>query len=250
MPRAIFFIKIARSYLFTSALSFHLFLPQSLSVLAFAFLYSCLCFSLFLSLLPSIFAFASIYFHPVLPSILAPDFFYSHLCFHLSSPRARSASQHPRFTSRRSFSHDFSLPRHTLFGIKLCIANSFPVIWPYFVLRHTFFLTKVCIASRVGQFVVSLRRAGVFLMPRHTLFGMKLCIANSFPVIWPCFVPRHTFYRTKVCIASKVTCLPPDFQLAIQVFSIKRVCRRQKTHTLNQNATAAHENLLLRVCRG
>ena len=133
----------------------------------------------------------------------------------------------------------------------------------------------------LGRFVVSLRRAGVFLMPRHTLFAMKPCIANSFLVIWPCFVPRHTFFLTKVCIASRVgavcriveACrrvphaathlLPhkslcreqsdmssPDFQLAIQVFSIKRVCRRKKTHTLNPNATAAHENLLLRVCRG
>ena len=75
---------------------------------------------------------------------------YSHLCFHLSLPRTRSASQHPRFTSRRSFSHDFSLPRHTLFGIKPCIASSFPVIRPCFVQRHTFYRAKVCIASRVG----------------------------------------------------------------------------------------------------
>ena len=75
---------------------------------------------------------------------------YSHLCFHLSSPRSRSASRHPRFTSRRSFSHDFSLQRHTLFGIKLCIASSFPFICLCFVPRHTFYRTKVCIASRVG----------------------------------------------------------------------------------------------------
>ena len=76
---------------------------------------------------------------------------YSHLCFHLSLPRARSASRHPRFTSRRSFSHDFSLPRHTLFGIKPCIANSFPVICLCFVQRHTFSRTKACVASRVGM---------------------------------------------------------------------------------------------------
>ena len=86
----------------------------------------------------------------MLPSVLAPDSFYSHLCFPLSSSRARSASRHPRFTSRRSFSHDFSLPRHTVFAMKPCIAGSFLVICLCFVQRHTFSLTKVCIASRFG----------------------------------------------------------------------------------------------------
>ena len=203
-------------------------------------------------LLPSILAFASIYFHPVLPSILAPDSFYSHLCFNLSSPRARSASQHPRFrfTSRRSFSHDFSLPRHTLFGNKLCIANSFPVIWPCFVSRHTFFLTKVCIASRVGavcRIVEACRRvphAATHPFRHETVYREQFSCHLSMFRAATHLLPHKSLYREQSDMSS------PDFQLAIQVFSIKRVCRRQKTHTLNQNATAAHENLLLRVCRG
>ena len=128
MPRAMFFIKIARSYLFTSASAS--FCPR-------------FCF-LLLSLRASLYSCPRFLLFPPRASL------YSHLCFHLSLPRTRSASRHPRFTSRRSFSHDFSLPRHTLFDIKPCIANSFSVIWLFCVQRHTFFLTKVCIASRVG----------------------------------------------------------------------------------------------------
>ena len=89
----------------------------------------------------------SIHLRPLLPSILVP----SQICFST-----------PRFTSRRSFSHDFSLQRHTLFGMKLCIASSIPVIWPCFVPRHTFFPAKVCIAIRGGMFTykdASLRSA-------------------------------------------------------------------------------------------
>ena len=157
MSRAIFFIKIARSYLFTSASAsfcprfcflllspraslcpcprFLLFPPRASLYPAPVSICPRFCFHLFLPLLPSILAFASI---------------YSWLCFPLSSSRARSASRHPRFTSSRSFSHDFSLPRHTLFAMKLCIASSFLVICLCFVQRHTFSLTKVCIASRFG----------------------------------------------------------------------------------------------------
>ena len=61
---AIFFIKIARSYLFTSALCFPLFLSLLPSILAFASFYSCLCFLLSSLLLPSIPASASIYPRP------------------------------------------------------------------------------------------------------------------------------------------------------------------------------------------
>ena len=37
-----------------------------------------------------------------------------------------------------------------------------------------------------------------------------------------------------------------DFQFAIQVFSAKRVCRRQYTHTLNQKTTTIHEKLAIK----
>ena len=108
---------------------------------------------------------ASAFLYPASASL------YSHLCFHLSSPRSRSASRHPRFTSRRSFSHDFSLQRHTLFGIKLCIASSFPVICLCFVPRHTFYRTKVCIANKV-----------IWLPPisisRYRFFLPKECVAD------------------------------------------------------------------------
>ena len=227
MPRAMFFIKIARSYLFTSAL----------------------CFPLSSLLLPSTFTPCFPLSLPQLPSVLAPASFYSHLCFHLSSPRARSASRHPRFISRRSFSHDFSLPRHTLFGIKPCIASSFPVIWPCFVPRHTFSRAKACIASRVGavcSIVEACRRvphAATHPFRHETMYREQFsCHLAMFRAATHTF-PHKSLYREQSDVSS------PDFQLAIQVFSIKRVCRRQKTHTLNQNATAAHENWPLRVCR-
>ena len=68
-----------------------------------------------------------------------------------------------------------------------------------------------------------------------------------FPRLFPAathLFPHKSLYREQSDMSS------PDFQLAIQFFSTKRVCRRQNTYTLNPNATAAHENLLLRVCRG
>ena len=217
MPRAIFFIKNSGRLM-----SIHL-LPLRPSIPSSASICPRFCF-LLLSLRASLYPCPSFLLFPPRASL------YSHLCFHLSSPRARSASRHPRFTSRRSFSHDFSLQRHTLFGIiKPCIASSFPVIKPCFVPRHTLSRTKVCIASWLGWFVVSLRRAGVFLMPRHTLFGIIPCIASSFPVICLCFVPRHTFYRTKVCIANKVICLPP-ISISRYRFFLPKECVADRKH--------------------
>ena len=75
-----------------------------------------------------------------------PCLFTSALCFPLSSlllPSILVPSQicisTPQIYQSPFFSHDFPLPRHTLFGMKLCIASSIPVIWPCFVQRHTFF---------------------------------------------------------------------------------------------------------------
>ena len=105
---AIFFIKIARSYLFTSALCFPLSSLLLPSIPVSASIYLRFCILLFLSLLPS---------------ILAP----SQICFST-----------PQIYQSPFFSHDFSLPRHTLFAMKPCIASSFPVICLCFVQRHTF----------------------------------------------------------------------------------------------------------------
>ena len=89
---AIFFIKIARSYLFTSALCFPLFLSLLPSIFAFASFYSCLCFLLSSLLLPSLFL-------SLLQSILAP----SQICFSTPQiyqspfffPRLFPAATHP-----------------------------------------------------------------------------------------------------------------------------------------------------------
>ena len=107
--------------------------------------------------------------------------------------------------------------RDTPFSPLNCVSRTVFLSSGHVSCRDTPFSSQKSVSrAELGRFVVSLRRAGVFLMPRHTLFGMKLCIASSFPVIWPCFVQRHTFSRTKVCIASRFG----------TVCSIVEACRR------------------------
>ena len=210
MPRAIFFIKIAGRLM-----SIHL----------------RLCFPLSLLLFPSVLAFASFYFHPVLPSVLAPASFYSHPVLLSILPLFPSVLAFASIYSCLWFS--LSLPRFLLF----------PPLLPSIIAP-----SQICFSTpQIHQspfFFPRLFPAATHPFRHETVYREQFsCHLAMFPAATHLF-PHISLYREQSDMSS------PDFQFAIQVFSTKRVCRRQKTHPLNQNATAAHENLLLRVCRG
>ena len=170
-----FFIKIARSYLFTSASAS--FCPRFCFLLLSPRASLCPCPRFLL-------------FPPLLPSILVP----SQICFST-----------PQIYQSQFFSHDFSLPRHTLFAMKPCIASSIPVIWPCFVQRHTFSLTKVCIASRFGtvcSIVEACRRlphAATHPFRHETVYrGQFSCHLSMFRAATHLF-PHKSLYREQGC---------------------------------------------------
>ena len=208
MPRAIFFIKNSGRLM-----SIHLRLCFLLSSLLLPSTFTP-CFPLSLPQLPSIPTSASLY--PASASICPrpePDLL-------LDTPDSPVAVLFP--TTFPSSDTPFSALNRVSRAVSLsfvyvsCSDTPFPA-------------QKPVSRAGLGWFVVSFRRAGVFLMPRHTLFGIKLCIASSFPVIKPCFVPRHTFFLTKVCIASKVMCLPPIFSSRYRFFPSKE-CVADRKH--------------------
>ena len=194
MPRAIFFIKIARSYLFTSSLCFSLFPPQPLSVLAFA----------------------SFYFHSVIPSILAPASFYSHpvllsiLPLLLSIPTSASICPRPE-------------PDLLLDTPDLPVAVLFPTTFPCSD-------TPFSALYRVSRAVFL---SFVYVSCRDTPFTAQKSVSRTKWYVFPRFPSRDTgfFYQKSVSQTENTYPKPTLNQNATTAHKNWpfRVCRKRKT---------------------